>query len=231
MTDPDFQIALPGFATPCFHCRIPFDSLIARWCECIARQRTLVCPRCGGCACDAPFNKRNEFWINAPAALWDRRRNEQKDSIARLHAIDPASLPRPFALIVDDDPLVLAVTERALRAIGFATLTNSNPEEAYSLAQAIAPDLLLTDALMPKLDGREICRRLKSDRRTRGIKIIVMSAIYHGIAYRNEAFKSFHVDEYLEKPIKPGVLREAVYRLMPGIARLHPHSNDVRLAS
>jgi|GEM_PF-4007958 len=92
-------------------------------------------------------------------------------------------------------------------------------------------DPLTARALMPKLDGRELCRRLKGDERTQGIKIIVMSAIYHGTTYRNEAFKSFHVDEYLEKPVKPGVLREAVDRLMPEIARAHSHSNDVRLAS
>jgi CheY-like chemotaxis protein len=151
--------------------------------------------------------------------------------VTRLHSIDPHSLPRPFALIVDDDPLVLGVTERVLRAIGFATMTNENPEEAFAIAQALMPDLLLTDALMPKLDGRELCRRLKSDDETRGIKIIVMSALYHGVAYRNEAFKQFHVDEYLEKPIKPGILREAVDRLMPELARAQAHSNDVRLAS
>jgi len=116
MTETDFQIVPDGNATPCFHCRIPFDPLTARWCECITRDRTLVCPRCGGCACGASLHQRNEFWIHAPAALWERRRSEQKDSMTRLHAIDPATLPRPFALIVDDDPLVLAVTERALRA-------------------------------------------------------------------------------------------------------------------
>ena len=151
--------------------------------------------------------------------------------MARLQALDASSLPRPFALIVDDDPLVLTVAARALRAMGFTTLTNENPEEAWSIARTILPDLLLTDALMPKLDGRELCLRLKSDKRTSAIKIIVMSALYRGIAYRNEAFREFHVDEYLAKPIKPGVLREAVGRLMPAILRAHPHSNDVRSAS
>jgi CheY-like chemotaxis protein len=231
MNEPDFQIKENSYTTSCFHCRALFDALTASWCDCIARERTFVCPHCGSCACDAPNRIRNEFWMNAPLALWERRRNERSDVVTRLRSIDPYSLPRPFALIVDDDPLVLSVTERVLRAIGFATLTSEKPEEAYAIAQALIPDLLLTDALMPKLDGRELCRRLKDDDETRGIKIIVMSALYHGVGYRNEAFKQFHVDEYLEKPIKPGILREAVDRLMPEVARVHPHSNDVRLAS
>src|ERR1700692_4438450 len=113
MTEPDFQI-LQSNSVPCFHCRIPFDPLTASWCDCIARERTFIWPHCGGCACDAPSGTHNEFWMNAPFALWERRRNERSDVVTRLHSIDPHSLPRPFALIVDDDPLVLGVTERVL---------------------------------------------------------------------------------------------------------------------
>ncbi len=234
MTQPDTQLTAAvrqAHIAPCFHCRQSFDLMSAALCGCIARERTFACRRCGSCACDASFLQRNEFWVTAPASLRERRRKEQSDGIARLQSLDPASLPRPFALIVDDDPLVLAFAERALRAMGFATLTNSNAEEAYSIATAILPDVLLTDALMPKLDGRELCLRLKSSDSTCNIKIIVMSALYRGGTYRNEAFRVFLADEYLEKPVLPGALREAIDRLMPGVARVHPHSKDVRSAS
>lgn len=50
-----------------------------------------------------------------------------------------------------------------------------------------------------------------------------MSDLYRGTAYRNEAFREFHVDEYLAKPVNP--------RLMPAVVRAHSHSNDVRSAS
>ncbi len=151
--------------------------------------------------------------------------------MARLLSLDPKSLPRPFALIVDDDPMVLAVAEKALRGMGFSTMRNSSPEEAWSIATVILPDLILTDALMPKLDGRELCLRLKNSEPTAEIKIIVMSALYRGGAYRTEAFKTFLVDEYLEKPIRPDVLREVVQRLIPAAARTHPVSNEARWAS
>lgn len=234
MTTVDFQLNSPplrSHSTQCFRCRLPFDLVSAEWCGCTARERTFVCPQCGSCACGASSRQRNDFWVTASPLLWDRRRLEQDGSFSRLQSLDPATLPRPFALIVDDDPVVLGVAEHALRAIGLTTLTNSNPEEAYAIADAIVPDLVLTDALMPRLDGRELCLRLKSNPRTSRTMVIVMSALYRGSVYRNEAFKTFHADEYLEKPVKPGVLREAVARLMPELARAHPHSNDVRKAS
>jgi len=234
MTTADFQSTPPSAVShfaQCFRCRLPFDLVVAELCGCIARERTFVCPRCVSCACGASLRQRNEFWVTAPPVLWNLRRLEQAESLSRLQSLDPSTLPRPFALIIDDDPLVLTVAEHALREIGFTTLTNSNPEEAYAIANAIVPDLVLTDALMPKLDGRELCLRLKNNSRTSETRVIVMSALYRGLVYRNEAFKTFHADEYLEKPIKPGVLREAVDRLMPELARAHPHSKDVRRAS
>lgn len=166
----------------------------------------------------------------APPALWERRRGEEIGGIARLRSLDPKSLLRPLALIVDDEPLVLTVAERVLREMGFTTLVTTKPQEAYEIALATLPDLLLTDALMPVIDGRELCLRIKR-RSTREIKVILMLAVYRHVIYHNEAFKKFRVDEYLEKPIKPGVLRDAVDRLMPAFARAHPHSDDVRAAS
>ena len=214
----------------CFRCRQDFELVSSKMCDCIARERTFVCPHCGSCACDASYIRRNEFWMKAPPVLWQRRRGEEVDGIARLQSLDPKSLPRPLALIVDDDPLVLTVAQRVLRGMGFTTLVTTKPEEAYEIAMATLPDLMLTDALMPRLDGRDLCLRIKR-RSTPEIKIIIMSAVYRHVLYHNEAFKKFRVDEYLEKPIKPGVLRDAVDRLMPAFARAHPHSDDVRAAS
>ncbi len=230
----NFQLvsSLPsGFEAPCYRCRQPVDFLKAAFCDCVTRERTLLCPSCGGCACEAPIKARNEFWVSGPPALWERRREEQSSGVERLQSLDPETIPRPLALIADDDPIVLAVAGRSLRAMGFTTLLTSDPEEALELANTMLPDLLLTDALMPRLDGRQLSLRLKSSPRTRHIKIILMSALYRGAVQRSEAFRQFRVDEFLAKPVKPGVLREAVDRLMPDLARTRQHSDDVRAAS
>lgn len=160
-----------------------------------------------------------------------RRREDQKGGVGRLQSADPNAVRRPFALIVDDDPLVLAVAERAVRAAGYSTLITSNPEEAFDIAVALLPDVVLTDALMPRLDGRELCRRLKTSAWTRDVKVIVMSALYRGILHRNRAFKEFCVDEYLCKPIKPAVLRDALDRVLPQVARARTRMPELLVAS
>jgi CheY-like chemotaxis protein len=231
---PDFHLVTsvpPAFEAPCYRCRQPVDFLKAAFCDCVTRERSLLCPSCGGCACEAPIRERNAFWVSGPPALWDRRREEQNGGAERLQALDPESVPRPLALIADDDPIVLAVAGRSLRAMGFTTLMTSDPQEALALAKTMLPDLLLTDALMPHMDGRQLCLTLKSNHRTRHIKVIVMSALYRGAVQRSEAFREFRVDEFLAKPVKPGVLRDAVDRLMPELARRRQHSDDVRVAS
>jgi CheY-like chemotaxis protein len=207
---------------PCFRCRQPFDCLSAELCDCIARERTFVCPHCGCCACGASHRQRNAFWITAPPSLWERRRKEESDGVARLQSLDPRLLPRPLALIVDDETLVLTVADRTLRAMGFTTLITTKPEEASAIAMATVPDLLLTDALMPRMDGRDLCLNLKSTEDLASMKVIVMSAVYRRAAYRNEAYKRFRVDEYLDKPINPAVLREVIGRLMPRSMRTIP---------
>jgi PleD family two-component response regulator len=202
----------------CLNCRSNFDAVPASFCECIARERTFACPYCGCCACHASYDQRQRFLVSSPAVLHERRRRERTEGIARLQATDPKKVQRPLALIVDDDPLVLAVAERVVRAAGYSTLVTSSPEEAMDIADALLPDVVLTDALMPRLDGRELCRRLKFSDRTENVKVIVMSSLYRGIVHRNQAFKVFGVDEYLCKPIKPAVLRDALNRVLPPVA-------------
>ncbi|MEO8035958.1 MAG: response regulator [Acidobacteriota bacterium] len=222
MNKTGFQLvsnARQAFNVPCVHCKVAFDLSSADFCGCIARERTFACPGCGGCACEVSFRLRNEFWLSAPPSLWERRKQEEITGMARLLSLDAATLPRPFALIVDDDPRLLSTAEQVVRGMGFHTLCCANPEEAATIAASILPDLLLTDALMPRLDGRELCRRLKEDEKTAGITIVVMSSLYRGTSYRNEAFKTFHVDDYLDKPVRPSVLRDAVYHLMPALAQ------------
>lgn len=215
----------------CFNCRSNFDAVSAPFCGCIARERTFACPDCAGCACHAPYAERQRFLLLAPAVLHVRRRAEQTEGMRRLQDTDPKKVQRPFALIVDDDPLVLAIAERAVRAAGYSTLVTASPEEAFDIASTLLPDVVLTDALMPRLDGRELCRRLKNSAWTRNVKVIVMSALYRGTIHRNQAFKEFSVDEYLSKPIKPAVLRDALDRVLPHIARMRAHTPELLVAS
>ena len=60
---------------------------------------------------------------------------------------------------------------------------------------------------MPKMDGREMCRLIKADAETAGIKVVVMTSLYTSVKYQTEAYKSFKVDDYLAKPLDFSQLR------------------------
>lgn len=61
---------------------------------------------------------------------------------------------------------------------------------------------MLTDALMPKLDGREMGLRIKNDPETAGVKVVVMTSLYTNVKYQNEGYRAFKVDDYLTKPLE-----------------------------
>jgi CheY-like chemotaxis protein len=118
---------------------------------------------------------------------------------------------RPLILIVDDDASTRNITIRFIKALGFGVLACSDGIEALQLIRRFSPDLILTDALMPRLGGFELCRSLKLDPSTSAIKVIIMSASYTRPRHQTEARK-FSVDECISKPVTPGVLESVLQK-------------------
>lgn len=83
--------------------------------------------------------------------------------------------PRHRILLVEDDRFLRKAAEATLRQRGYAVATAADGEEALQQAAAEAPDLILLDLIMPKLQGFEVLRRLKGDPGTAGIPVIVLS--------------------------------------------------------
>ena len=110
----------------------------------------------------------------------------------------------PQILIVDDSPESLDILEARLASHGYEILTARDGEEALAKAQEKRPDLILLDIMMPKLDGIEVCRRLKADRSLPFMPIIMVTAradskdIVHGLEAGG--------DEYLTKPVDQAAL-------------------------
>jgi CheY-like chemotaxis protein len=102
---------------------------------------------------------------------------------------------------VDDEPAILRLAIRAVRGQGCGVLWADNGADAFELARTHHPDLVLTDALMPRLDGRELCRTLKSDPDLRGIKVVVMTGVYTTTMDAHQGRLEYGVDDYLAKPI------------------------------
>jgi len=115
-------------------------------------------------------------------------------------------------LIVDDEPNVVEFIERAL----------SEPEGGYLFERAFdgyeaglkvasfEPNLVILDLVMPRVDGFEVCRRIKSDPETLGTKVLVVT----GYPEEVERAKEYGADDYLVKPLRVEELREKVWNLM-----------------
>ena len=133
------------------------------------------------------------------------------------NATSAGQLPRPIVLVVDDDRVVHMIAARVLGSMPVSAVYAHDGAQALQMANELKPDLIITDALLPKLDGRELCRIVKTSPATAGCKVAVMTALYKAMRYRNEAFHTFKADEFIEKPLSPEKLRHLVSHLL-GIA-------------
>lgn len=105
---------------------------------------------------------------------------------------------KPVILCVDDEPGNLKLLERTLGQSDYLVIKANDGQEALDIIGSRKVDLVLTDVMMPRIDGFETCRRIKGDERYRHIPVIMITALgsktdrIHGI----EA----GVDEFLSKP-------------------------------
>ncbi|HEX4474315.1 MAG TPA: response regulator [Polyangiaceae bacterium] len=84
----------------------------------------------------------------------------------------------PTLLLVDDEFATLEVLELLLEPEGYRVLTASNGDEALELLGSDHVDLVITDYKMPKMDGVELCERMRLDDRWREIPVILTSATF-----------------------------------------------------
>ncbi|HYU18935.1 MAG TPA: response regulator transcription factor [Chloroflexota bacterium] len=104
-------------------------------------------------------------------------------------------------LIVDDEPIVTDVVLRYLAREGYQVTVASDGETALSLARAEGPDLIVLDLMLPRLDGLEVCRRLRSES---SVPIIMLTA--KGEESDKILGLGLGADDYLTKPFSPGEL-------------------------
>jgi CheY-like chemotaxis protein len=213
---PEEQASNPIVAK-CHRCAVTYEPLQAAWCDCEGTARSLVCPSCGHCFCDAPVAYRRLFWSSVPAQVRQDPRRFAADKTAfpthaTVHAVAPNA---PVVVIVDDDEAVRSLVACYVESLGYRTRLTDDPLEALELAQARDVRVLITDAFMPRMDGRELCRSLKRTKPGSLKKAIVMTSLYTARRFRTEAFQQFGVDEYLCKPVNLPILGATLTRFAP----------------
>jgi two-component system, cell cycle response regulator len=107
-------------------------------------------------------------------------------------------------LVVDDDPAVLIQLRKMLAAEGHTVSTASNGQEALDMALQVDPQVIVTDWVMPHMDGVTLCKSLRETMLGRGIYIVVLTT-FEDDARLVEAFDS-GADDYLRKPVSARVL-------------------------
>ena len=116
-------------------------------------------------------------------------------------------------LIVDDEPFIVETLRFALEKAGYGCLVAYDGEEAMSIARSERPDLILLDIMLPKLNGFQICRLLKSDEAYRAIPIIMLTARTQ--ARDRLLGKEIGADEYITKPFELPDLLRVIARYLP----------------
>jgi CheY-like chemotaxis protein len=192
----------------CFHCSEKFDAVSAQWCDCLARTPTLICPACQACFCSAPHSFKLDFWAGAPADFVKRNPYSREAETA------PSEVLRPLVLVVDDVASMRLLASAMLRRLGYGVAVAADGQEGLAVARELRPDLVLTDALMPKLDGREMCRLIKATPGLGETKIVVMSAVYTAQRYQHEAVVRYGADDFLTKPFDARLLRDVLGELV-----------------
>ncbi|MFA6349553.1 MAG: response regulator [Candidatus Omnitrophota bacterium] len=119
-------------------------------------------------------------------------------------------------LLVDDEPDILKVVVSRLQNSGYKVLTAVDAEAAIVQLQKNIPDLILLDLILPKMQGDELCRMLKSDSKYRAIPIILFTASVIRIP---EIVQDAGADDYVVKPFDS---RELLDKIQKFIALAQP---------
>jgi len=104
-------------------------------------------------------------------------------------------------LVTDDEPYVQRSLSFVFRKEGFEVEVASNGEEALKKAKELKPKIIFLDLMMPKLNGFDTCRAIKSDKELRDSYVIILTA--KGQEVDKERGLSAGADDYITKPFSP----------------------------
>ena len=118
-----------------------------------------------------------------------------------------------YLLIVEDVPDILRLLEETLKFKGYNAVTARNGHEALELIKRERPTLVITDIMMPKLDGFGLVHRLRINPETRDIPVIFLTATY--VALEDKEFAlNIGVTRFIEKPVNFEKFLETIDQLL-----------------
>lgn len=106
--------------------------------------------------------------------------------------------PSPKILVVDDEPRNIRVLQILLEAKGYTVITATHGQEALDHVKAGPPDLILLDIMMPRMNGFEVCQRIRADEDAQFVPIVMVTALTEA----HDRIKAIEVgaDDFISKP-------------------------------
>jgi twitching motility two-component system response regulator PilG len=127
---------------------------------------------------------------------------------------------RRTVMVVDDSPTIRKILGLTLERAGYKVVAEPDGESAIERLEQIVPDLILLDIAMPKIDGYEVCKRIKKDPRTAGVPVVMLSG--KDAFFDKVKGHMAGATEYLTKPFEtPAVLAVVTTHCQPASEALH----------
>jgi DNA-binding response OmpR family regulator len=120
----------------------------------------------------------------------------------------------PSVLIVDDEPNIVLSLQFLMKKTGFEVRTAKDGEEAMAEISRAAPDLVLLDVMMPKIDGFSICKQIRANPEWQDMRIIMLTA--RGRDVEREKGLALGADDYITKPFST---KDAIARVEAVLGR------------
>jgi CheY-like chemotaxis protein len=139
---------------------------------------------------------------------FDTRQAGSMQTQERASVLTPQSADGAI-LLVEDDKVLRRYLEVLLRRAGYEVVTAADGLEAIKIAFGSKPAAVVTDAVMPRLGGHELCRILRSRAEHARLPIILLSG-----EARDEAAACAHADAHLTKPVRAEELIDCLKRLI-----------------
>jgi two-component system response regulator MprA len=128
---------------------------------------------------------------------------------------------RVLILVVERDPHVRELEAFFLNEAGYDVEFIEDGPAALERARQLRPDIVITEVLVPKLDGLALCRRLKQDPDTKDVRVLVFSILAAGSRAREAG-----ADAFLMKPLAEHRLVDAVRQLMTRRGEARPREAE-----
>jgi DNA-binding response OmpR family regulator len=122
-----------------------------------------------------------------------------------------------YVLIVDDDPDLVETVSMMLESKGFEVGKAYDGIEGEEAIKKRRPDVLILDVMMPRKNGYELCKELKSNKWTQEIPVILLTAVGEAVpttSYSHAEGMAVEAEDFIPKPVDAATLVEAVQRLL-----------------